>query len=522
MTDTPSSYDIEILGFPGAERPRAIEKLARVFRIDAQRAERLIDRAPIVVKTSAPRPEAERYTRALLGIGADVRVIGIGGTRVFRASESGSGGGGPLLDAASGEPASGGATPRPQTPGGGAAVLRRTRSREIPAAARIQCPRCGFEQPESDACQRCGIVFAKYSDGNGHAESTGSAAPPRSSRLTPSSLRADVATGRPRAVSRSRYLVSGEDDDDGLFLSARPTVDPGRIMAEAAAITGILAPVGRSPGSGSYAPEHAVIREPTGEAAERSRGSADVGFWDKLGRAALYGVRGASWQWLALMGTLGAISFGVLKIMALAPVLTMQIFGLFVLVVLFSAFLAAQWRFFTAAFHSAVVDRDDDPPPIFGLEDFKSEFVLPGELLCVAALILWSPFLYVVISALESGRIPSPQLVVLLTLLPMIYWPMGMAQVSASGRLTDIFVITGVVKGIAIGGLEYAFVAALAVLVFLGLDRLVAAVGEVTVYAWALLYAALGYTSAVQGYLLGRLLRRRPHMIAGTIVEEGR
>jgi hypothetical protein len=494
MHDTTPAFDIELLSPPAVERGRAVAALADLFGIERVRAAELLERTPVVVRVGASRVEVERYTRALLALGADARVVGASGAPPSRAGASRDSRREPWGSAdEAGSGPGGDATPPRELTGEGAAVLKR-RTRETAAVTQVQCRRCGFRQPEAEACQRCGSVFAK-----------------------PASAAAEAVPGRSRASWRSAYAVSPEEDD-GLFLSARATLDPGMILREAAAVTGVTGRLGHAAPAPSGSVD-ALLRAPTGEAAERWRGSADVGFWDKLGRAGAYGLRGSAWQWLGAMAVLGALSYGVLRLMSAAPVLMVQLLGLFLLILLFSAFLAVQWQFFREAFQTAVADSDADPSPLSGLEDFKSEYVLPGEFLCVAALVLWAPLLYVVLRGVDAGQVPLPQIVVLLALVPLVYWPMGMALVSVSGRLTEIFIVTGVVRAIAIGGLEYAFVAALGVLAFFFMDRLVALSGAVTVYAWALLYALLGYVSAVQGYLIGRLLRRRPHMISGTIVE---
>jgi hypothetical protein len=122
-------YKVVFLGMAVAgpeEEARLLGGLQKKFNLSPEKAESLLQRVPIVVKKGVSEEEMERYVMAFEEIGGRVRVEE--------------------------EP-----TPAPQ---------------EIPQAARLEkkvhtrpmttCPQCGFEQPETDECIKCGIIISKY------------------------------------------------------------------------------------------------------------------------------------------------------------------------------------------------------------------------------------------------------------------------------------------------------------------------------------------------------------------------
>ena len=112
-------YKVIFLG-PADEAPEAVQKLkeevVRRFRLSLQEAERLIERAPIRVKKDVSWEEATRLKEALEEAGG-------------RAS----------VEPMEAVPGPSGDTPR-----------------------MMQCPQCGYVQPEGEECIRCGVVISKY------------------------------------------------------------------------------------------------------------------------------------------------------------------------------------------------------------------------------------------------------------------------------------------------------------------------------------------------------------------------
>jgi hypothetical protein len=118
-------YDLIFTGrlLPGFDRERVARNLTVLFKGRAPVAKLLTGQA-LVVKTGLGVVEARRYQRALTAAGACCEI-------------------------------------RPDTsPGPSPAAASPPILTQPPK--RRRCPHCGFEQPENEACARCGIIFAKY------------------------------------------------------------------------------------------------------------------------------------------------------------------------------------------------------------------------------------------------------------------------------------------------------------------------------------------------------------------------
>lgn len=489
---SPDSFQIDILGFPEIPLDAAADSLASAFGIEREHAARLLEMLPARAKSDATKEEAQRYLNALLKAGADVRLESGGKSKIYRAQ---------ALRAKNKE----GFAQRPVTKSAPVAV----------DSTQMGCPKCGLVQPISDSCVRCGIIIAKYLDRFGESASV-------------EIVTEDREAGKYDAVNPFVY-VSGTDD--GLFADSKPIFEPAKLMrmstASGPAIavprvdTSAYSSLPRQPAPGSCAFPGEAIHSATGAAALEIRGSTDIGFWNKIGAAFMYCIGGKSYQWLLLCLGLGCICGIALTIIMPAPGILPTIVGLFVGYVFFCGFLAAQWRFFALAFMDGVTGRDDEEVSgVTDLGDFRSEFVLPGIMLSIMSLILWSFFLYLVIDAFRSATMYGPPVVnetaiIVSALIPLIYWPMGMAFVTTFGRMTEIFIVHGIIWGMIVGGIEYVFIAALGVIAFMGVNYFIGLQGTVEFYHFGIFFLVLGWVSGIQGYLLAKLLRRRPQMIKG-------
>jgi hypothetical protein len=128
-------YKVVFLGLKVAgveEETRLLQGLQKRFNLTPEKAESLLQRVPIVVKKGISKEEMERYVRVFEEIGGRVRVEEEA-TAEFT--------GVPLEP----EPPP---KPKPEVkPYTGPVVT---------------CPQCGFEQPESDECVKCGIIISKF------------------------------------------------------------------------------------------------------------------------------------------------------------------------------------------------------------------------------------------------------------------------------------------------------------------------------------------------------------------------
>ncbi|NWG04859.1 MAG: YIP1 family protein [Syntrophaceae bacterium] len=142
------SYKVIFLGLSvigPEEESRLLLGLQKKFNLTLGRAESLLQRVPIVVKKGITKEEAERYVRAFEEIGGRVRVeeeipLNLKMTQEF-------------------EPA-----PRPEPkPESQTTFTPKTEPERKPSTgAMVICPQCGFEQPETNECVKCGIIISKY------------------------------------------------------------------------------------------------------------------------------------------------------------------------------------------------------------------------------------------------------------------------------------------------------------------------------------------------------------------------
>jgi hypothetical protein len=127
------------------EEARLLGGLQKKFNLTPGRAESLFQRVPIVVKKGISIEEAEKYVRAFEEIGGRARVeeeipLNLEMTQEY-------------------EP-----KPRPEPkPEPQPTFTRRPEPERKPyGGGLVTCPQCGFEQPETDECVKCGIIISKY------------------------------------------------------------------------------------------------------------------------------------------------------------------------------------------------------------------------------------------------------------------------------------------------------------------------------------------------------------------------
>ncbi|AHL74107.1 membrane protein [Stutzerimonas stutzeri] len=120
-------FDGELV--PGMSADTVRNNLARLFKSDADKVERLFSHGPVNIKRDLSALEADRYLQALLRAGARAR----------KEPEASRGLTLSLIDYASTSPSQASAT-----------------------ADQMECPKCGHSQPTAIQCESCGIVIQKY------------------------------------------------------------------------------------------------------------------------------------------------------------------------------------------------------------------------------------------------------------------------------------------------------------------------------------------------------------------------
>lgn len=157
-------YKVIFLGMAVAgpeEEVRLIGGLQKKFNLSPEKAERLLQKVPVVVKKGLSKEEMERYVKAFEGIGGKVKVeeemtiepeIGLApklDREPYRERESY----GERDPSEEREPYKEQETYREREP---------YKERELHKEGMVTCPQCGAEQPETDECKKCGIILSKY------------------------------------------------------------------------------------------------------------------------------------------------------------------------------------------------------------------------------------------------------------------------------------------------------------------------------------------------------------------------
>lgn len=348
--------------------------------------------------------------------------------------------------------------------------------------------------------------------------------------LESSSQRA--ATNRSADFNRSAIggapFVLSADDDDGLFSAGRRFFDPAGMLEGqgfSGAYTGlstktITGEQARVQGNG----QRTESGNPLGGAALVSVGT-DRGFWDKLPRAFSFPLKGPGFFWFALFFVLSAVASLALIVFIPLQGLFVKMASMLMYLVCSAALMATCWRYFSGIFSDSVTGNETVPHSVSDIEHFASEYVFPGLQLLFSTLLLCFPAIGIGLATSDQSFagfiefLGSP-LGLILTLIPIIYWPFGLCLVTFSGKLNDFLDVRSALDSALVGQREGAFAAALTVVpavVFLML--LPSIVDGGAWWASALWCLAICYLTGVQAYLFGKLYRRRPAFLDTTAAE---
>ncbi len=147
-----ASYKVIFLGLSvigPEEEARLLGGLQKKFSLSPEKAEGLLQRVPIVVKKGVSKEEAEKYMRAFEQIGGRVeveeeRLPNMEITQEYEPKP-------PPIPKPAARP-----EPKPTF------TYRPEPEKKPYTGIMVTCPQCGFEQPETDECIKCGIIISKY------------------------------------------------------------------------------------------------------------------------------------------------------------------------------------------------------------------------------------------------------------------------------------------------------------------------------------------------------------------------
>jgi hypothetical protein len=146
-----ASYKVTFLGLAvigPEEETRLLKGLQKKFNLTPGKAESLLQRIPVVVKKGISKEEAERYVKAFEEIGGRIKMEEeIPALEITQEYE-------PKIKP---EP-----QPGPRTEPAHSFTYGPEPERKPYPGRMVTCPQCGFEQPGTDECIKCGIVISKY------------------------------------------------------------------------------------------------------------------------------------------------------------------------------------------------------------------------------------------------------------------------------------------------------------------------------------------------------------------------
>jgi hypothetical protein len=511
--DAGELFDVVVLGFERRSEPPALG-LCRVFGLDERSAQQLVESAPLTVRSSLTRVQAEYFRRALHSIGARVELRGEGALL------------GPVLQPSAASPVRADdlveALHLPAAGAGPSGELGRGDALHLPAAG----PGPFGELGRGDAL--------RSERGRGRAIQPLTAA--EISEALPAFERADAS---PLSAARLSLTDAIEPDAMDRHFAAEPRLSLASLPAPAKLVRNPEdnskqaqelarhAAAGRSAqpkAAGSVALPRPVARQPSAAGPARAGRSApepkpiarSAEFWQSIPESLAFPFRGRGLAWLITIAVWAALANLLTALASVAAIAGMSV----------AFFSNSSLIAISADLHRrcmwAVSNGEDglEEAPDFDPARILHVYVKSGAQLVVFGLCAQLPLLIWFITRLRQGGIASADDVLgsgtfwLLALAPACYWPLALATASLYNRFEAVWYVPVGLRILRRAPLECLCIIAIGALssvVPLLLGWLITrGLGIPTTLAAACIGLPIGVSHAWLGALTGQLMRARP------------
>ena len=260
--------------------------------------------------------------------------------------------------------------------------------------------------------------------------------------------------------------------------------------------------------SGNYPtaqPHHSIVDD------------GNVDFYSAIPEMMVLPLRGPGLTWLI---SITAVQFVTMFCSAFVMI-AMPIFGLIFVMIATAALLALLGKYFQACLWSTV-HREDEPNTMPDFTEIKSELIAPGLSLTIFSIVITLGPMWIWGTHLARQGVLNPfssPVTWLLLVLPVIYWPIGLAMCAESNSFMSIWNLPRGFLGIAKVPLKYGVVVLMGVIAFI-LPIVLSGVlmrssAGILIQLVGILIAAVptAYSHGVMGALMGKLIRRHPEIL---------
>jgi hypothetical protein len=499
------SYDVVLLGFEPRAEPAALG-LQRVFGVDRDAAEGLLQGLPRTVRRGVNRVRAEYFRRALVSIGAHVEVRNAHGDAVSTASAQ------PIASADT-------ERPRRSHPPLERAPVERTLL--LGAAPPMASPAPGVRSVAPRAAELPGLLLLADESAGGNSATE----PALWERLELADVEPGVADSlesiraQPAARSSRPASVKASVDADLPLLERWQMPDPAEFAPPNRARPSservfVKAPPQAIQSRRSSAPS--IARAPAAERVQQPTIEPRT-FWECVPEAVQFPWFGRGRVWLGSIGAWALVTNLVAGWIGIAPLSAL------VALVANSCVLALCADLHRRCVWAAVRDAVElEESPELGSARSYDLYLRSGVHITVFGLLSQLPLVvWLTRRALEAGASGAREVLGspafwLLALASGAYWPMAVATASHAKRFAGIWQIGVGLRAIARAPLEYSVIVGLGGLCFalpwLACVIVAKIAGLPVLFFAALAGLPLALSHAVMGTLTGQLLRTRPEV----------